>query len=669
MKRFLSLFCFLFFILAARNVCAGVETTASLLPGVQHIAASRDFYVILKLDIANGRHVYWKYAGDAGEPVGLSLKLPRGFVESGRLWSPPERFTTGPFGEYGYAGEMFLAVKITPPRDVVIGRDYVIDADVSWMSCKDDCVPESQKVSALVQGASAAPQIPEKVAEILEKMPVYAESVFWQKNGEILLAVETGDFFKTAAAAFFPNGDMISNTAPQKFVFHKGRLYLTLRSNGGEARELAGTVVLRNARGDVQKAFETQAVAANEPMPVFASPFDWQTLASAVLLAFLGGILLNFMPCVFPVLSLKALSVLKSDGADRRRDAVAYALGVVLSFAFLGALMSVLRAAGHGIGWGFQMQYPPFVLFMAVLLFVVGLMLSGVFDFGGALSAKAAQCGQNWGGFGTGLLAVLVATPCAAPFMAVALGYALTADTAETLCVFVTMGFGMALPFFMIGFFPSCAAKLPKFKGESAVLLRRFLAFPMYAASAWLVWVAGLQGGAYASGLTLAVMIAAALCAQIAGAFPSKKILTGGALICFCAFFAWSLTRVETDREARRVVQNAVWQAYDAQEIARLRREGVPVFVKFSASWCLTCLMNEKTTLENEDVLSLFDDKGVSLFFADWTNADDSIAAVLETFGRGGVPLYLYYAPQADEPAVLPQILTPAAIRGALKDL
>lgn len=668
MKRFLSLFCFLFFIPAAQNVHAGVDTKAFLLPDVQHIAASRDFYVVLKLDIAHGRHVYWKYAGDAGEPVDLTLKLPRGFVESGRLWSPPARFTTGPFGEYGYADEMFLAVKITPPRDIAVGRDYVIDADVSWMSCKDDCVPENQKVSALVQGALSAPQTPEKVSGILEKMPEYAESVFWRNGDKILLAVETGDFFKAADAAFFPNGDMISNTAPQQFVFQKGRLFLTLRASK-EARALAGTVVLRNARGDVLKAFDTAAVLSGEPMPVLDAPFDWASLATALFLAFLGGVLLNFMPCVFPVLSLKALAVLKSDDASRRQDAVLYASGVVLSFILLGGAMSVLRAAGRGIGWGFQMQYPPFVLFMAVLLFVVGLMLSGVFDFGGALSAKAAQCGQNWGGFGTGLLAVLVATPCAAPFMAVALGYALTASAAETLGVFFVMGIGMALPFFLIGFFPSCAAKLPKFKGESAVLLRRFLAFPMYAASAWLVWVAGLQGGSYAAGLTLAVMVAAALCAQIAGAFPAKKMLTGGAVVCFCVFFAWSLTQVRADREARRVVQNAVWRTYDAQEIARLRRDNVPVFVKFSASWCLTCLMNEKTTLEDEDVLSLFDDKGVALFFADWTNASDSIAAVLETFGRGGVPLYLYYAPQADEPAVLPQILTPAVIRNALKDL
>ena len=333
-----------------------------------------------------------------------------------------------------------------------------------------------------------------------------------------------------------------------------------------------------------------------------------------------------------------------------------------------GLALSCLRAAGNGLGWGFQMQYPPFVLFLAVLLFVTGLLFSGVFTVGSAVSNTAGRIGSDWGGFGTGLLAVLAATPCAAPFMGVALGYALLAPPAETLAVFFVMGIGMSVPFSGIAFFPAFAAKLPK-SGAWCETLRQFLAFPLYMTTAWLVWVLTVQAGEYALGVALALLCLTAACAWFLGKFPeNKKVAATGVLIFFCAL-SGAMYAVTPVKDAERAVVSARWKPYDADEIARLRRERVPVFVKFSASWCLTCLMNEKTTLETDKITELFEEKGVALFSADWTNRNDGVTAVLESFRRGGVPLYLYYAPSAQTPVVLPQILTPSGIETLLRDL
>src|SRR5258706_2355882 len=476
-------------------------------------------------------------------------------------------------------------------------------------------------------------------------------------------------------------GPQSVGTTDKGFVIESQTGYKLAKGDKREAvGKLAGLLVLTGADGRVD-ALNVEA----EPGAVPASSV---TLVAAVndgafpqllLFAFLGGLLLNLMPCVFPVLSMKALALAaKRDAQSYARSAAfAYGAGVVLSFLILAGALIAFRAGGMSLGWGFQLQQPLFVTALALLMFAVGLNLSGLYEIGagrvtnlgGGLAGKSGTSGS----FFTGVLAVVVATPCTAPFMGAAMGYALTADAGTALAIFGTLGFGLAAAFMLVGLVPGALRLLPK-PGTWMTTLRQVLAFPMYGAAIWLIWVLSLQAG---SGgvlwwLAAALMLAFALWVygRSQGANGLRRapgLVTAGLPLLGTGILIPRAGAGTPPASASTLSQSALgYEPFSAARLQALRAEGRPCFVNATAAWCITCLVNEKVALSGEKLARAFADHKVAALKADWTNQDSEITALLASHGRSGVPLYLYFGPGAEAPVILPQLLTESAVLAAL---
>jgi len=484
------------------------------------------------------------------------------------------------------------------------------------------------------------------------------------------LTIQGAGFSPSAVreASFFPDGaGVIENAPEQRLTRREGEITLDLIRGPAELpARLSGVLTLTDAAG-VRGAYLIEATPGG-PLPASPLPL-WQVLAFAAL----GGLILNLMPCVFPVLAMKAMAMAKLGGAARgaiRIEAASYTAGVVLAFLAVGGLMLGLRAAGGGAGWGFQFTYPAFVAGMAWLMLAVGLNLSGVFQIGGSIGAGQGltERGGAVGSFFTGVLAVVVATPCTAPFMATAIGAALVLPATATLAIFGAMGLGLALPYALLGVFPGAGRFLPR-PGAWMERLRQFLAFPMYAAAAWLVWVLAQQSGpdGVLTALVGAVLIALAAwawgVAQQSGRTPRRL---GEALALAAVLGALALLPLlgTAPPAAAAATQGEAWSA---PRLAELRAEGKPVFVNLTAAWCISCKVNERVAIHTDAVQRAFEAAGVVQLTGDWTRGDPAITTLLREHGRDGVPLYLLYPAGGGAPVMLPQILTEGILLGALR--
>ena len=403
--------------------------------------------------------------------------------------------------------------------------------------------------------------------------------------------------------------------------------------------------------------------------PVSKASIGGVTLWTAIIGALIGGLILNLMPCVFPVISIKALSIAKSAHGERtkiRREAWLYTAGVIATFFLLTIILLALKAGGAEIGWGFQLQSPKVVALLAVLLFVIGLNLLGTFEFGSALQNTGTELTQKSGAAGsffTGALAVTVATPCTAPLMAAAVGYALAAPAIVTLAVFMALAIGFALPFLLIAYVPGLLSKLPK-PGPWMERFKEILAFPMFAAAIWLVWVLSLQAGEDGVLFVLSAMLAVGLAIW----FFKRKSVVGkllGAVSVLAAIALPISISANTDSSAISPGKLEA-EAWSPARVAELQSEGRPIFVDFTAAWCVTCKVNEKVVLNKTKTQKLFQDTNTAFLIADWTNKDDVIAAELAKYGRAGVPLYLVYSNNSVSPAILPQVLSYDVIKDAI---
>jgi len=637
-------------------------------------------------------HTYWINPGDTGVPTRIAWDLPAGASAGAIVWPAPARFANGPVTSYGYAGDATLLATLTVPHDARPGGIFPVRARVSWLVCRDVCIPQQADVAlslpvlavGMPSGAGLLPVGPAHAAlPISVPGAVRAET---DGKGVMLAVAGTGVGPADLEDAWFYD-DVRGRTppgGPQAARIDGNRVVLRLRAGEPPGARLTGVLVLKTRSATHGYAIDTALAASAAPIPLpvaapAASVAADASLPLALLFALLGGLVLNLMPCVFPVLSIKALALL-----DHARDAprtarlhgVAYTLGVLASFAALGGLLILLKAGGAQVGWGFQFQSPAFVLATAYLMCVVGLNLSGVFEMNASLAgvgdALAARPGYA-GSFFTGVLATVVATPCTAPFMGGAVAYALAQPPAVLLAVFLAMGFGLALPYLLLSARPVLQRRLPR-PGPWMVRVRQAFAFPMYGAAAWLAWVLARQCGVDAGAIALAGMVAVAFAAWLYGAtrFASpgwRRAGSGGAaLVVLAALGAGSVAIQGRQPAAANAPADVAWSPYSAERLEALRAGGKPVFVNLTASWCITCLVNERVALNRNEVSDAFRQAGITYLKGDWTSQDERITTLLAQFGRSGVPLYVFYPAGVDSrPVVLPQLLTPGIVLAAVE--
>ncbi len=648
------------------------RATATLVTDTDAAPAGGQFRVALRLRLAPGWHTYWRNPGDAGAAPTLDLTLPAGAKAGPIVWPTPRRMTEGGLTTYAYTDQVLLPETVTLGHQ---GGSTSIVAHAEWLVCKDICVPEQGDFHLTLPAGPIAPSAQAPLFAATDRLTprvspweerIAPDGTLWVGGVELSPATVTD-------AWFIPDQPgVIRDDAAQPLSVRQGGFTLELQPGKGFQANagLSGVLSVRDRAG-MQTDVQVHATPGLPP----ASPS--LPLLQMLGLALLGGLILNLMPCVFPVLAMKAVALAGGAAKQRARaHAMSYAGGVLLAFAVLGGILLGARAAGSAAGWGFQFQSPVFVAAMTWLLFGVGLNLSGVFRVGDGLAGAGqglASSEGHAGSFFTGLLAVLVATPCTAPFMGAAIAGALAAPPAITIAVFLAMGVGLAAPYVLLAMLPGLARRMPR-PGPWMEVLRQILAFPMYAAAAWLLWVVAQEAGsagvlATAAGLVLLGFAAWALGAAQASAMRGRH--RAGRLAFHASALVATLAAVGLLAGiglAPGVAGGPPLQAIGAEasaplpftpaRLAALRAEGRPVFVNMTAAWCVTCLLNERVAIATRPVQSAFAAHDVAYLKGDWTRQDPAITDFLRDHGRDGVPLYVYYPPGGAAPVVLPQILT-----------
>ncbi len=663
------------------------RVTASLVAEVAQVAPGDTVWVGLHLEIIPGWHTYWSNPGDSGAATSLDWQLLPG-VEAGPIrWPLPEAIPYGPLMNYGYHDEVLHLVELTMPADWPVGEPVPLLADAVWLVCEDICIPENGTVGLTLPTGAETVADPAHLAlfdRFRARLPQPSPFELTASGPEPLQLSVTGSFDANAlreAHFFAAESGRIAHAEPQVLEVRSDGLVMRLPpGRAPPADRLEGVLVLSEELG--ARTFE-QALVVDLPLapsaPAWAqgqlSGLGGLGLLAAIGLALAGGVLLNLMPCVFPVLSMKALALVEVGGSDRatlRRHGLLYLAGVLTTFLAVAGALIALRAGGAQVGWGFQLQSPIVVAILAYVLFVVGLNLSGLFalnltpNLGGAVASRK----DGLGAFATGALAVVVATPCTAPFMAAALGFALVQPAPVTLAVFLALGLGLALPFLAVTLVPALGRRLPR-PGPWMERLRQGLAFPMYASAAWLVWVLAQQAGPNA---VLAVLIGAVLLAfglwlaAPAWGQPSRpaRAIGAAAAVVALALLAVPAITLPVTAASDQPGPLALGERYDPERLAQARAAGAPVFVHMTAAWCITCQVNEGVALSGRDFERLLADHGITYLIGDWTHRDATIADYLQRYDHPGVPLYVVYAADGGVAKVLPQILTPGIVRTPL---
>ena len=672
---------------------------AELLLEKPSVAPGEEFEVALRMRMKEGWHTYWKHPGDSGEPTDISWNLPPGLTAGEIQWPYPQKISLAPLTTYGYEGEVMLLVPFKAASEAKPGTTARVTADVYWMVCEKICIPEEVTLALDIPigGDPIAPAEPAASLFANTRSKIPASAADWKINAsedgqQLRLAIEPppGISLGDDVQFFAASGPLIEYSAPQPTTVDGGVMTMTLARSpylASSPERISGILLTANS-GDGPAAFEFDVpfMAASAIAPAVTSAAEGSgvppTLLVALALAFAGGIILNLMPCVFPVVSLKILGFVQSAGDEPRRvraHGLTFAAGVLVAFWALAALLLGLRAAGEEIGWGFQLQSPGFVAAMAFLLFGLGLSLAGVVEIGTSLTRiGGAGSGGHRSSFMNGVLATVVATPCTAPFMGAALGFAMTQSAATSMLIFTALGAGMAAPYVALSAWPALLRFLPR-PGPWMVRFRQLTAFPLFATVAWLAWVFGHQTGIdgvlrLLLGLTLLalglwiwgqwVTLTAAEKTKWAARSAGVAFIAAGLVLA--ATSAPSATAAPSSRPAEGIA----WETYSEQSVAAHRAAGRPVFIDFTAAWCLTCKVNERIAFSSSDVHQLVKEKNIAMLKADWTNSDPEITRALAGFGRSGVPLYvLYDSNPAAQPRLLPEILSPGILMNAFSEV
>jgi thiol:disulfide interchange protein len=660
---------------------------SSLYPGANNDAG---FYFKLE----PGWHIYWKNAGDSGEPPHVRWTLPDG-ISAGPLQFPaPKSLPLGPLMDFGYESEVLFPVKLDVANSVKAGP-AVLHAKLDWLVCREVCIPGKAELEAhlnvaaqaSIATAEAGPDAAlwKRLADQLPKPQPETLKVTYQPSSTgFRLVVETGQ--RETVAHFFPDDqNIVGNPDPQELTPTATGFMLDLKKDANldaSPVQLNGVLELSGGR-----AYEIAALSGTVSAPAAAVPAGkatgfWAALLQAVGLAFLGGLLLNLMPCVFPVLFLKGLALVNSGSKERhelRTHGFVYALGILVSFWTLVTALLGLRAAGSTLGWGFQFQSPVFLALMAGLLFFLGLSLAGQFEIGLTLTSVGGSLAQKQGysgSFFTGVLAVVVATPCTAPLMGPAIGYGLSQPAAVTFVVFTALALGLAGPYVALTLQPAWTRLLPR-PGAWMEVLRQAISVPIFATVIWLAWVLAQAYGAGILAALLSSFLLLAIAGWFLGRWPTKRWCAAVAAVILLsvvglAVFEQRLVRDSfghPEMQGSNGASHGAWEPWSIAALSQYRAQGRPVFVDFTASWCLSCQVNERVALGQPAVRKAFQEGNVALLKADWTRHDEAITQALTAMGRSGVPAYALYAPGQSQPQLLPEVLTPGIVSDALRKL
>jgi thiol:disulfide interchange protein DsbD len=666
------------------------------------LGPGKPMWLGLKIDHQPHWHTYWKNPGDSGLPTTLEWTLPAGAKAGDIAWPTPSKLPIGPLLNYGYEGTLLLPVPLTLPAGTGEGA-LPVKLRADWLVCKDVCIPEGGDfaITLPARSAIAGHAALFAAARAALPQPLAGASAWAAVEADALVLRVTGlpAAWQGQPVAFMPEtAGVIQNAARVPGAWQDAvwtaRVPLDPQRSASP-RQMPAVLTTPGVAAGVQLTFDvsgtwpTAMVAPAAPAlgeatvtPVGSSGAA-PGLALALLLALAGGALLNLMPCVFPVLSLKVLGF-ASHAADRRQllaGGLAYTAGVVVSFVALAALLLALRAGGEQLGWGFQLQSPAFVAALAALFTLIGLNLAGVFEVGSVLPSSWATARARHPLLDhalTGVLAVAVASPCTAPFMGASLGVAVTMPAAQALAVFAALGLGMALPYLAASAWPALARALPR-PGPWMAHFKTLLAFPMFATVVWLVWVLGQQVGIDGAAALLVLLLALAFAAWALGSPALGRSARRGfgltAVLLMAAALFWAAPALRQEAVASSAPgQPAVagaerWLPWSPDAVREARAAGRPVFVDFTAAWCVTCQFNKRTTLARDDVSAAFGAKNVLLLRADWTRRDAAITAELTRLGRSGVPVYALYAPGSETPRLLSEILSAREVQDVLATL
>lgn len=611
-----------------------------------------------------GWHGYWKNPGDAGLDTRLDWKLPQG-MSAGELRYPvPTRLMIAGIMNYVYKGSYTQLATLKIPAELAPGTALPVAVRADYLVCTDEvCVPETENLTinlTVGDGAISA----ERRARFDQwrrafPKPLGSEGKFAVADGTMRIAIPYPASAPLGADAyFFPSTlEAVTYSAPQKLTRDGDTVVVEVKAGMKTPAKLEGVLAVGPGQGFALAAVPGEVAAGAAP----AAAIDWSAALFALGGALLGGLILNIMPCVFPILSLKALSLAKSGTSEghARAEALAYTAGVVLVVLALGGAMLGLRAAGASVGWAFQLTDARVILFLLLLVLGIALNLAGLFELATPKFAGRLASGGSGGAFMTGALAAFIATPCTGPFMGAALGAALVLPWYVALLIFLGLGLGLALPFLLLGFMPALRRMLPK-PGAWMDSFRKILSVPMFLTAIALAWVLGGLKGVNGMAVGLVVALALAVVLWALGRRQARGAGNGAAWAAALAVTVagiWAVAGIEKPAQAAEA-KTAGAEPFSEARLAALQAEGRPVFAYFTADWCVTCKVNEKTAIETDAVRKAFGDGKVAVLVGDWTDGDPALGRFIEKHNRAGVPLYLWYPKGAKEPKVLPQVLT-----------
>jgi thiol:disulfide interchange protein len=716
---------------SAKTVVTTPQVRAELLAfAPDGVEPGKQVMVGLQLTHKPEWHTYWKNSGDSGQPTDMQWTLPSGVTAGAVQWPTPKKIPIGTLANYGYENTVLLPVPLEVSQlfqPGVLSSELEVKLKAVWLVCHKECIPEEGEfaIKIPVKGSTAlsapafeaaqaaSPRNAPNLEGLQSNATIAGDALqFTVHNLPLSLRGKTLDLFPETPEVLHNaavsgkdwtqawKGVVWTASMPlsaQRSASPRDMAIVLATADGTEAARVEAKVVgewpkvaaAATLSPELEAALKANAASQQAPVNASGIPInanDSMGLLAALLLALIGGLILNLMPCVFPVLAIKVMGFTQQAHLSSRAGGgsvggksqlaatgVAYTVGVVLSFMALGGLMLALRAGGEALGWGFQLQSPWVVASLAALFTLIGLNLMGVFEFANVLPSGLATLqakNPQIDAFLSGVLAVAVASPCTAPFMGASLGFALGLPAWQALAVFAALGMGMALPYLAASLTPAVAHWLPR-PGAWMDVFKKVMAFPMFATVAWLVWVLGQQTGIDGAGALLLLLVGLSMLVWSLSLRGRARRILATFSVAACAIFYWATGQYVTQKLPESAAASPVdtgWQAWEPGKVDQLLAKGQPVFVDFTAAWCVTCQLNKKTTLSQADVLADFAAKKVQLLRADWTRSDPAITAALLALGRQGVPVYVLYKP-GSAPVVMSEILSVGEVRAAIAKL